>query len=153
PVPERPGVYRLTFNVAEGNRLAVADIDFSGNEAFTDEELRSAIATQTEGFFWFRPGKFDREVFQQDLMQSPPDHYGANGYIEFTVVSDTLIIDPVTGKARIEVAVNEGEQYRLGEFNIQGARRFPIEQLEPMFTSRRRSVLGLPFGGRDEREA
>lgn len=153
PVPERPGVYRLTFHVAEGNRLAIADIGFVGNEAFTDEELRAAMATKTEGFFWFRSGKFDREVFQQDLTQTLPDHYGAQGYIDFAVVSDTLIIDPVTGKARLEVAVNEGEQYRLGEFSIEGARRFPIEQLEPMFTARRRSVLGLPFGSGSDREA
>lgn len=153
PIPERPGVYRLVFNVTEGNRLAIADIAFTGNVAFTEDQLRSAMATKTEGFFWFRPGKFDRPTFEQDLRQRLPDFYGSNGYIDFAVVSDTLIIDPVTGKARIEIAVDEGPQYRLGEFAIRGARRFPIEQLEPMFTSRRRSVLGLPFGGRGDREA
>lgn len=152
-VPERPGVYRLTFQVEEGNRLAIAELDFVGNEAFSDEDLRGAIATREEGFLWFRSGKFDRETFQTDLMQTLPEYYGAKGYIDFAVVSDTMVIDPVTGKARIEIAVNEGEQYRLGDFTIQGARHFPIEQLKPIFTARGRSVLGLPFGGGSEREA
>src|SRR5690606_29066538 len=107
PVQDRPGVYRLVFDVAEGNRLAIAEIDFVGNAAFTDEELTAVLNTKPEGFLWFRPGKFEREVFQQDLLQTLPSHYGGNGYIDFAVVSDTLIIDPVTGKARIEVAVSE----------------------------------------------
>ncbi|MQA88808.1 MAG: outer membrane protein assembly factor BamA [Gemmatimonas sp.] len=152
PAGEDPNSYRLVFQVEEGNRLAVAEIDFEGNEAFDDEDLRDAIQTREEGFFWFRTGRFDRTTFQEDLLQNLPTFYGQSGYIDFTVVSDSMVIDPETGKARLVIAVNEGPQYRLGDFGIEGARRFPTDQIERMFTSRRRSVLGLPFGGRDEQE-
>ena len=48
---ERPeNSYRLTFEVEEGTRLSIADIEFEGNEAFSDETLRDAIATSEEGF-------------------------------------------------------------------------------------------------------
>ena len=50
------------------------------------------------------------------------------------------------------VEVAEGPQYRLGEFTMAGASRFPEEQLRQIFTAQRRSVLGLPFGGAGQRE-
>lgn len=151
-VEGEPGAYRVVFNVDEGNRLAISQIQFEGNQAFSDESLRDAMATKTEGFFWFQEGRYDRVRLQEDLLNSLPSFYGSNGYIDFNVVSDTLLVDPVSGKARLVIAVDEGAQYRLGEFDIQGARRFPQEQLERMFTAQRRSVLGLPFGGSSERE-
>lgn len=147
-----PNSYRLVFNVEEGNRLAIADIQFEGNDAFGDDALRGAISTQTEGFLWFRTGRLDRATLQEDLLLNLPAFYGSNGYIDFTVVSDSLVIDPASGKARLVIAVDEGPQYRLGEFNVEGASHFPTEQLERMFTTQRRSVLGLPFGGSDARE-
>ncbi|HEX2208983.1 MAG TPA: outer membrane protein assembly factor BamA [Longimicrobium sp.] len=152
--PAENGAYRLTFNVAEGNRLALADVDFTGNAAFSDEALQDAISTREEGFWWFRSGRFDREAFEEDLRTRLPEFYGRHGYIDFAVVRDTLVVDPRSGKARLLVEVQEGPQYRLGDFNVQGNSRFPTEALSSMFTTQRRSVLGLPFvGGTREREA
>jgi outer membrane protein insertion porin family len=140
--------------VAEGNRLSLADVDFTGNTAFSDEQLQGAIKTKEEGFWWFRSGRFDREAFEEDLRTNLPEFYGSHGYIDFAVVRDTLVVDPQSGKARLLVEVQEGPQYRLGEFNIQGNSRFPTEALSSIFTTQRRSVLGLPFvGGNREREA
>jgi outer membrane protein insertion porin family len=152
--PVQAGGYRLTFNVREGNRLSLADVDFTGNAAFSDEALQGAIDTKEEGFWWFRSGRFDREAFEEDLRSRLPAFYGSHGYIDFAVVRDTLVVDPESGKARLVVEVQEGPRYRLGEFNVQGNSRFPTESLTGMFTTQRRSVLGLPFvGGTREREA
>jgi len=153
PVEGQPNAYRISFRVVEGNRLAIAEIDFVGNRAFSTSALRGAMSTRPEGFLWLRPGRFDRASFQEDLLQNLPEFYGSHGYVDFSVVSDSMIVDPVSGKARLVIEVDEGPQYRLGEFAIEGARRFPTEQLERMFTVQRRSVLGLPFGRRDDREA
>ena len=152
PVEDQPGSYRVTFQVQEGNRLAISQVQFEGNQAFSDDALRGAMATKAEGFLWFQEGRFDRTRLQEDLLNNLPSYYGSNGYIDFSVVSDTLLVDPQSGKARLVISVEEGPQYRLGEFTIDGARRFPNEQLERMFSERRRTVLGLPFGGSDERE-
>jgi outer membrane protein insertion porin family len=151
-VPVENG-YRLTFNVREGNRLTIAELDFVGNQAFSDAALRGAMRTRPEGFWWFRSGRFDRAAFAEDLRTNLPEFYGSHGYIDFTVVGDTLIVDPETGKARLVVEVAEGPQYRLGEFNVEGNSRFPTEALAAMFTTQRRSVMGLPFGRNREREA
>ncbi|MBV9110690.1 MAG: outer membrane protein assembly factor BamA [Gemmatimonadetes bacterium] len=145
------GGYRLVFDVKEGNRLTIAEVDFQGNQAFTDEELTGAMKTKPEGFWWFRSGKFDREAFETDLRQSLPGFYADRGYIDFAVLSDTLVVDPASGKARLVVDVSEGPRYRLGEFTIQGASHFPNDALEKLFVEQHHSVLGLPVGATTQR--
>ena len=152
PVPGRPHTVSLTFRVSEGQRLALADVDFRGNEAFSDEALRDAMSTKPEGFWWFRTGRFDREQFAKDLRDNLPDYYGERGYIDFAVLRDTLEVDPETGKARLVIEVSEGPQYRLGEFNVVGASRFPSDEIKKLFTEERTAVLGLPFGRTEQRE-
>jgi outer membrane protein assembly factor BamA len=49
------------------------------------------------------------------------------------VVRDTLIIDRNLGKALVDIAVNEGPQYVVGSFEINGARRFSNEDLRRNF--------------------
>jgi outer membrane protein insertion porin family len=146
------GAYRLTYHVEEGARLTISEVVFEGNQMFSDATLRGAMRTRPEGFWWFRPGRFDREVFQQDLRERLPEFYGARGFIDFAVLSDSLVVDPETGNARLVVSVAEGPQYRLGEFDVDGNSRFPTDQLAQIFTAQRRSVLGLPFIGAAQRE-
>lgn len=145
--------YRLVFDVHEGNRLTISDIAFEGNQAFSDEELAGAMKTKPEGFWWFRSGKFDRDAFETDLRESLPGFYADRGYIDFAVLSDTLVVDPQTGHAQLRVEVSEGPQYRLGEFDIQGASHFPHEELERLFLEQHHAVLGLPVGGTSQRAA
>lgn len=145
--------YRLVFNVREGSRLTLAQVDFQGNQAFSDDDLTGAMKTKPEGFWWFRSGKFDREAFEADLRESLPGFYADRGYIDFQVLGDTLVVDPATGAARLVVDVREGPQYRLGEFIIQGASHFPHEELEKLYLEQHRTVLGLPVGGTSQRMA
>ena len=152
PVGQESG-YRLTFNVREGPRLSIADIQFEGNQALSDATLRKALDTKREGFFWFRTGKYNPETLQTDLQTGLPDLYASRGYVDFQVLGDTLVIDPATGKAMIRVQVSEGPQYRLGEFKVEGNTRFPTDQLTQLFTTQRRTVLGLPFGVGGSRES
>ena len=152
-MPRPADGYRLVFNVREGSRLTLAAVDFQGNTAFSDEELTGAMKTKPEGFWWFRSGRFDREAFEADLRESLPGFYADRGYIDFAVLGDTLVVDPATGAARLVVDVREGPQYRLGEFIIQGASKFPHTELERLFLEQHRSVLGLPVGGTSQRMA
>lgn len=140
PVPDRENEVDLILDVAEGQRVTVAEVVFSGNQGLEVGTLREAMATKAEGFWWFRPGSFDDTRFQSDLVERIPAAYRAHGFLDAQVVSDTLIIDPQTGKARVEVTVDEGPQYRLASFDIEGNTRFTDEELERYF---RRSEGGL----------
>jgi outer membrane protein insertion porin family len=148
PVPGVEGQYRLVFDVVEGERVAIAEVVITGNEAFRQRDLERAMQTRSEGFFWFRSGLFDDAALRADLRQNLPDFYSRNGYIDFTVVRDTLIVDPVTGKGRLEIEVSEGEQYRLVEFDIRGNRQFHTDDLRRYYESSRAGLLGaIGIGG------
>jgi len=130
PIPGVENEMELVLTVEEGQRVAVAQVVFHGNEAFRDSELASVMATRPEGFWWFRTGEFQQENLNADLLETLPEFYASNGYLDFEVLGDTLIVDPETGKARLEVEVSEGPQYRVAEFRVEGNRRFPTEDLE-----------------------
>jgi outer membrane protein insertion porin family len=131
----------LTFLVHEGPRLALARVDITGNEAFTDSQIRGSMATVEEGFFWFEPGELRRDEFRRDLTERVPAHYGENGYIDMEVLGDTVVVDTLTGKGRIEIRVREGPLYLLRSFNIEGNRRFPASQLGEYYPPVREGLL------------
>ncbi len=153
-VPGQPGVIHLFLDVTEGNRITIADVVIEGNQAVSDEEIRGSMSTKEEGFFWFRNGSYDAESYEQDLAVAIPSAYRSRGYLDFQVISDTLIVDPQTGKTRVALQVTEGEQYRLDEFVVEGNRHFTTEEIERYFEQQSGgllSSLGLRRGGaRDE---
>jgi outer membrane protein insertion porin family len=152
PVPGQPAAHTLVFEVEEGVRVAIADIDFTGNEIYDDDRLRGVLSTKAEGFWWFRPGTFDEDRLRDDLRGALPAFYASNGYIDFSVVGDSVAVDPVTGKARLIIDVAEGPQYRLASFDIRGATRFDSETLRRYFEDRRTGILsGFGIGGARER--
>ncbi len=124
---------RVVFRVDEGPRLGLARVEFEGNEAFSDDRLRSVMSTGASGFLWFQSGELNRDQYRQDLAQRLPDFYGQHGYIDFRVVDDTVLVDRTTGKGRVRVTVDEGPLYRLSEFRIRGNRNFPADRLARHF--------------------
>lgn len=129
PDPSGLDQYELTFLVDEGPRLALARVEFVGNEALTDSEIRGSMTTSEEGFLWFKPGELHREEYRTDLTERIPALYGEHGYIDLEILGDTIVVDDATGKGRVEIRVREGPQYLVRSFEIEGNRRFPASQL------------------------
>ncbi len=141
----------LFLDVEEGSRVTVARITFRGNESFSDGVLASAMETSEEGFLWLRTGQYDAQMLEADLRQNLPRYYGERGYLDFHVVDDTLVVDPETGKVRVEIEVEEGRRYRLADFTIEGNRRFPTEELRRYFTLEESGLLRrFGIGGGEE---
>lgn len=150
PVPGEEGRVDVVLEVDEGQRVTIAQVAFAGNEHFSDDELRGAMGTRQEGFLWFRTGSYNDIDFELDVLESLPRRYRQDGFLDFQVLGDTLIVDPATGKARLELQVEEGRQYRLSEFEVEGASAFETEQLEGYFTEESGGILSaLGLGGDD----
>jgi outer membrane protein insertion porin family len=134
PVPaSKTNDFDLIFDVEEGQRVAIADVEFQGNKVFSGDDLKGELTTKPEGFFWFRSGTFDEMKLRADLREKLPAFYGSRGYLDFVVLGDSLVVDPETGKARLIIQVSEGTQYKLGGFDIIGNRRFASEDLRRYF--------------------
>ena len=108
----------------EGTRVTVAQVTFIGNSIFTEGQLRGAMSVKPEGFWWWRSGSYDRDRFDEDLEVGLPDFYATEGYLDFRVLADSLITDPLSGKTRLEISVDEGPQYRLKDFTVAGNSEF-----------------------------
>jgi outer membrane protein insertion porin family len=134
--PTTDGGVKLAFQIAEGSRVAIASIDIVGNKSFTDEQIVASMKAQPEGFWWFAPGAYDEREIDLDKRERLPKLYGGHGMIDFQVTGDTLIPDPTTGKATLQLTVEEGEIYQVGTLQILGNHRFSVEEL----------MAGLPFG-------
>jgi outer membrane protein insertion porin family len=62
------------------------------------------------------------------------------------------VVDPETGKGILEVHVDEGPQYRVASFTVEGNRHFPTSQLEAMYRAEEGGILrtlGITGRGRD----
>jgi outer membrane protein insertion porin family len=149
-VPDRENEVDVILDVTEGQRVTVAQLAFAGNANLAADQLRGAMATKAEGFWWFRSGSYDEIRYETDLETRLPALYRANGYLDFQVVGDTLIIDPETGKARVEIEVEEGPQYRLSSFTVQGNTRFSTDELERYFRREEGGLLRSLGIGRGE---
>ncbi len=152
PIPGVPGEIELVLNVTEGHRVTVAQVVFHGNRAFSSGELTGALSTRPEGFWWFRTGQFRSEDLRVDLEEALPRFYASHGYLDFQVAQDTLIIDPTSGKARLEIWVNEGPQYRVAGFEVEGNRRFPTSDLEAYYRTEEGGLLRSLGIGRRSRD-
>jgi outer membrane protein insertion porin family len=123
----------LNFHVDEGRRLAISGVQIVGNKALPAKTIVGALDTKPEGFFWWRNGEFDSDKYNEDLSKTIPQVYADHGYIDMSVVKDTVIIDRAKGKALVRITVNEGPQYKIGDFEVVGAKRFNSDQIAAMY--------------------
>ena len=130
PVPDQDNVVDVVIEVEEGDRVAIAEWVIEGNVRISDEDIIGAVSQKPEGFLWRRSGTFERDAYEADLIGAIPRLYLSRGFLDFEIVSDTVLVDPNTGKARVELYVEEGPQYRVAQLSIEGNREFGDEELE-----------------------
>ena len=109
----------LVFEVAEGEETKIERINFVGNRAFSDSQLRGVVSTG-ESAWWKILGASDnydpdRLSFDRELLRR---HYLQNGYADFRVVSGTAELSRDGETFFITFVVEEGEQYEFGEVTV-----------------------------------
>src|ERR1700682_1157167 len=127
------GKLSIDFHIDEGRRLAVSGIRINGNKNISDEDIVASMETKPEGFLWTRNGEFDDTTYARDLSEHIPQLYASRGFIDFRILKDTLIVDRARGKGLIDITVNEGPRYTVGNFEVIGNRRFSTEQIRMLY--------------------
>ena len=112
----------VVFEINEGPTTKVRAINFIGNAAFSDSQLRYVIATTQTNFLSFLKGtniydpdrlNLDRELLRQ--------FYLKNGYADVRIVSATADLDRDGRGFFITFTIEEGERYRFGTIDIESA--------------------------------
>lgn len=114
----------VRVRIEEGRKVAIDEIHFEGNQAFSGDRLRAALDTKPEGFWFWQDGEFDDAKWRADLSLKLPAFYGEHGFIDMRVVSDSLAVDPDDGTMRLYVTIEEGPLYRTGTVDLAGNSRF-----------------------------
>ncbi len=108
------GDINLVFEIVEGTRYTVEQIDLTGRTVFPEQELRDLTT--------LRPGAFiQRKTLEADA-RAIQTHYGEFGYIYAGVKPDWVFsADP--GLVRVTHTIQEGDQFRVGKVVIRGNTR------------------------------
>ena len=109
----------LVYTVTEGRPVRIQRIEFEGNRAFSDRKLRRLMQTSTA---WLLTpltgaGNLNRDVLRTDIERVTAFYYD-NGYV--TVRVDEPRIERDEDGLAITVKVDEGQQFKVGEVEIEG---------------------------------
>jgi outer membrane protein insertion porin family len=127
PLPGGPKLVKVVFNVNEGPKVRIRNIDFIGNRAFSDGKLRSKMKdTKTQWMFSWLTGRgtYQEAKFEEDA-ERVETFYREQGYIQARVGQPEIRTledsrDKETRWVELRIPVTEGERYRIGEINFDG---------------------------------
>jgi len=112
----------LVFEIAEGGATKVKGINFIGNRAFSDSQLRDIVSTTQTGWFDFLKGTSvydpDRLSLDRELLRQ---YYLKNGYADARVVSANAELDRDGTGFFITFSIEEGELYTFGAVTIESS--------------------------------
>ncbi len=127
------GQLNIVYRIDEGHRLAISGVRINGNRFVPAGDIVSVMSIKPEGFFFYRAGEFDDEKYAADLSESIPQLYGSRGFLDFRILSDSLIVDREHGKAVVDITVSEGQRYSVGSFEVLGNRRFSTAEVNTFY--------------------
>lgn len=146
----------VTFAIDEGDRVRVVEVQFEGNEVFSDGKLRGAMKYVKEaGLITRFKGQdiLDREKLDFDL-RGVDNYMRSKGYLQarhgeprvesvgrrrtgFPILP-LPFLSSVDEGLRVTIPIVEGKLYRIGEMKIEGNSIYSEDQV--------RSVIGLNKG-------
>ena len=143
-VPGGPKLVNVTFNVNDGPRIMIRDVEFIGNRAVDDATLSRAMKeNRAQGLLSFITGSggYKDSKFAEDA-QNVEDYYRDHGYIGARVGQPQLraLGDSSDGSTRwvqLRIPVSEGRQFRTGDVTFEGNKIVAADVLGTLFTLKR----------------
>jgi outer membrane protein insertion porin family len=110
----------IVFEISEGPKSKVRQINIIGNDKFDDGELRSQMVTkQSRWFRIFSSGTSydpDRLAYDQQKLRQ---YYLTQGYADFRVISAVAELTPDKQDFIITYVVEEGQRYKFGDVKVE----------------------------------
>ena len=109
------------FVIDERSKVQIRDVQFIGNEAITDEELRALIVTQKGGALSFLndSGTFNQEAFERDLLIISA-HYWDKGYASVEIGEPQLRLSRDKRYMYLSIPIEEGPVYTVSSVEFRG---------------------------------
>ena len=140
PLPAGPKTVKVVFDIKEGPQVKVRTINFNGNTEVSDRALgRQMKGTKPHGWLsWMTgKGKYQEAKFEEDA-EKIVEYYRNKGYITARVGQPEIKVleDSADGQVRwvqLDVPIDEGPRFKVGEFTFAGNDVIKTEFLAPLF--------------------
>ncbi|CAK2952215.1 outer membrane protein assembly factor BamA [Vibrio crassostreae] len=125
----------LKFVFTEGVSAKIQQINFIGNEVFSDAELLSRFNLNVDVAWWnfLADEKYQKQVLAGDI-EALKSYYLDRGYLKFKVDSTQVAISPDKKGVYITLGIDEGEAYTVKDVAFRGeliGREADFEALVP----------------------
>ena len=109
----------VVFEISEGPKSRVRQINIIGNQVFDDDKLREQMATKQARFFRLLSGNtsYDQDRLAYD-QQKLRQYYLTEGYADFRVTSAVAELTPDKRDFIITYVVEEGPRYKFGDVTV-----------------------------------
>ena len=128
----------LNINIDKGERIKIRNINFSGNEIYSDAKLRSKLKKTKRKFplrFWKKSKLIDTDYIEDK--ENIVAFYKEKGYRDALIRFDTIISNDEK-TVDINLNVEEGNKYYFGDINYIGNSSYAKFQLD--------QILGIQKG-------
>lgn len=140
---EKDNTVEITFNIKEGKKMYVHKIIINGTKAFTDKVIKSKMETSEAGFLV--AGTFKEDAFENDLKKII-NFYNSEGFINAKISSYSIKYDEEKEKIFINIDIDEGEQFKLGEIKINIDKTFSSKEEKEKEEASLRDIITLKEG-------
>ena len=143
PIEGDPKVVTLTFNLSEGPKVRIHSVSFAGNTAIADRSLARRLKNNRPA--WFLSWLTGRGTYQATKLEEDADRltefYRNHGYVSARVGQPVIkpLGDSRDGKTRfveLEIPIQEGDRYRIGNVTFDGNTVLKEEALKRLFPFR-----------------
>jgi outer membrane protein insertion porin family len=110
----------LIFKVDEGPKSGVLSVNFLGNKAFSDNDLRDVVVTEESRWYRFfsTNANYDPDRLEYDKEQLRK-FYRNRGYYDFRVSSAVAELAPDKNGFVVTYTIDEGPRYRFGKVEVE----------------------------------
>jgi outer membrane protein insertion porin family len=109
----------LVYEIAEGQKTTVRQINFVGNKVFSNRQLAAVIKTSASNMLSFLTGG---DAYEPDRISADREqlrlYYRSKGYADANVNSATAEYDPALHGFVLTFSIDEGQLYRFGEVSV-----------------------------------
>ncbi len=120
----------LKYEIKEGDKVTVRKIEFLGNVAFTDGDLKGEMEEIEEAKWWkfWSMARFDKTKYEADK-EFIEAFYKKNGYRDAEIISDSLVYENNKKDLNIFINVHEGPQFKVRNITWTGNTIYTEEML------------------------
>ncbi len=111
----------IYFNIDEGPVAKIQEINFIGNEAFSEGTLRSEMQLKTGGWLsWYsKDNLYSKQKLTADL-EIIRSYYLNRGYLEFVIESTQVSITPDKKGIYLTISIREGKKFTVKDVRLAG---------------------------------